>query len=252
MKNVYLGMILLSALLPTHISAQSQYVKEGKVWTGERSSSMADYSCPVIVFFKGDTLIGSEVYKKQYETSFAIGQGQAEYQGGWREADGRTYVVFPGTDREELAMDYSLKLGEIWMFKDIIHQVVATSTVFVHGKERRIQVVAEFDDSDAPSSAVYSVLVEGIGNPYQMGHTYGWSFMGVNTRLFACYEDDKCVLDASDFASFSNLLDDIETVTPEPQNLKPQLSSLFDLQGRRLTQAPAKGVFIQNGKKVTY
>jgi len=29
-------------------------------------------------------------------------------------------------------------------------------------------------------------------------------------------------------------------------------STLFDLQGRRLTQAPAKGVFIQNGKKVIY
>jgi len=27
---------------------------------------------------------------------------------------------------------------------------------------------------------------------------------------------------------------------------------IFDLQGRRLTQAPAKGVFIQNGKKVIY
>ena len=37
-----------------------------------------------------------------------------------------------------------------------------------------------------------------------------------------------------------------------PAEIPNQSVSLYDLQGRRLTQAPAKGVFIQNGKKVIY
>ena len=33
-------------------------------------------------------------------------------------------------------------------------------------------------------------------------------------------------------------------------NLKMMLYSISDIQGRRLTSQPSKGVFIQNGKKV--
>jgi len=44
----------------------------------------------------------------------------------------------------------------------------------------------------------------------------------------------------------------VEDINSKTSVFNPQTSTLFDLQGRRLTEAPAKGVFIQNGKKVTY
>ena len=53
---------------------------------------------------------------------------------------------------------------------------------------------------------------------------------------------------APEFFTIEGFTTGIEAVTSEASTPNPQ--TLFDLQGRRLTQAPAKGVFIQNGKKL--
>lgn len=52
---------------------------------------------------------------------------------------------------------------------------------------------------------------------------------------------------APEFFTIDGFTTGIEAVTSEASTPNPQ--TLFDLHGRRLTQAPAKGVYIQNGKK---
>ena len=44
--------------------------------------------------------------------------------------------------------------------------------------------------------------------------------------------------------------DGIDAVSEKPSNRKTQSPEIFDLQGRRLTDVTAKGVYILNGKKV--
>ena len=52
-----------------------------------------------------------------------------------------------------------------------------------------------------------------------------------------------------EFFTIEGFTTGIGSVTQETSNLNPQASTLFDLQGRRLTKAPAKGVYIKDGRK---
>ena len=61
----------------------------------------------------------------------------------------------------------------------------------------------------------------------------------------ACYEDGECIFTEEDFRkpSETTTVWSITTATTEDS------PDIYDLQGRRLSTTPQKGVYIQNGKK---
>jgi hypothetical protein len=65
------------------------------------------------------------------------------------------------------------------------------------------------------------------------------------TRFISCYENGQCIFTAKDFVTPS-----LTSITAKPMlNDYPVNGQSFDLTGRRLSSPPAKGVYIENGKK---
>jgi hypothetical protein len=59
----------------------------------------------------------------------------------------------------------------------------------------------------------------------------------------AVYDGDECIFERQDFSRPAvTAIKDIESVHPVK-------NTLYDLQGRRLSTKPSKGVYIENGKK---
>jgi hypothetical protein len=64
--------------------------------------------------------------------------------------------------------------------------------------------------------------------------------------MVSCYENGECVFTSQDFNTASGINDFRAT----SGLTKAKSSEYYDLQGRRLAAPPAKGVYIQNGRKV--
>ena len=63
------------------------------------------------------------------------------------------------------------------------------------------------------------------------------------TRFVSCYENGVCIFTAEDFTSVIHDL-------PAPQVANDNSNNgIFDLSGRRLSNPPAKGVYIEKGRK---
>ena len=85
-----------------------------------------------------------------------------------------------------------------------------------------------------------------FGDRFDSGHEIPGSYYG--TRLLSVFDGDKCIFDIDEFNK-SRLATRVKECNDSPQPYESS-SAIFDLQGRRLTQKPAKGVYIQDGKKV--
>ena len=85
-----------------------------------------------------------------------------------------------------------------------------------------------------------------FGDRFDSGHGLPGSFYG--TRLLSVFDGDKCIFDIDEFNK-SRLATRVKECNDDPQPYELS-SAIFDLQGRRLMQKPAKGIYIQDGKKV--
>ena len=67
--------------------------------------------------------------------------------------------------------------------------------------------------------------------------------------LLSCYDGDECIFNIEEF---SNAVSSIEaSVNDAPKIGRATLDEpIYDLQGRRLSAKPQKGLYIQNGKKM--
>ena len=92
--------------------------------------------------------------------------------------------------------------------------------------------------------------IEGVGE-----ESHGLSNNGLNSyymdsrgsTLMECRVGDD-ILYKKDFPALEQLLEAVSIVSPATSENAPIES--FDLQGRRLTQEPQRGVFIRDGRKV--
>ena len=139
-------------------------------------------------------------------------------------------------------------LGRIWILP--LHG----SIICAEDIEKGEYSYYEYEEVDAGSStldgmmylAVDGATVYAVGGRLTEKTPYGISHQ---RALLVTVKDGRAVCHeiTENMAGSSPL--GIGSVETSGENTS---STLFDLQGRRLTQAPAKGVFIQNGKKVIY
>ena len=95
------------------------------------------------------------------------------------------------------------------------------------------------------------IWIEGVGdyihNPFAFEFSsliYDKPKLGKNMWVHSCMKDGKYIFNINWTAEIS-AIEDKMYIENSQQN-----STLYDLQGRRLTSQPSKGVFIQGGKKV--
>ena len=96
-------------------------------------------------------------------------------------------------------------------------------------------------NTDVTSAPYIPYLLECLGWNGVPFLTYNFNTV-ITGADFRVFEDDICVYDSS--RSY-----DRETGIANANGDNPKLIIFYDLQGRRLSQKPQKGIYIENGKK---
>ena len=242
-KNLYFFVSLVFALLavPATMAAQvlKQLLKEGKSWNYvydyhgiDDNGNLFHETIPYKEWIEGDTIIDGKTYFKMHSTAIKYPISSLKF---WREDTGKVYAYDEDLEQEMLMYDFSLNKDEM---ADILGnnniKVNKVDTISVFGIKRR-RIYHDF-----------GLWVEGVGSPALLSEPLGHLFTdGCISQMVSCYEDGNCIFTSRDF--------DAESITSASQpirlirNLHTQV---YDLQGRHLAAPPAKGVYIQDGRKV--
>ena len=236
------------------------FVEEGKVWNCHAVITHDDYLTPFNCIFtmRGDTLINDNTYKKvscQFKDFY--GDEEQHYYCAVREEDYRVFIVEAETKEEKMLYDFSHPQEDILLSNDDLKYVRGAG--YEHGFlfPRRGQLCFMlFEGYEINNNHLYNnEWIEGVGsylcNPFAVvlpAINIIDPFFGYPFVLISCMKDEKCMF----YADWM-----IRTYNPEEekwtsiQEMSKSTSDapIYDLQGRRLSAAPQKGVYIQNGKK---
>ena len=190
---------------------------------------------PHTFLLKGDTIMGGTTYKKLFLDDMFVS--------GLREEDGHVYERYWDDVPEQLIFDFYLQPGDI--FKDEVDdmfqmEVKQVREVDVDGKSRQcMDMLAHLEGMEIVDGLV-DYWIEGIGCMNGPHFPFWWEAIGPPSLLLSCYDGDECIFTIEDFNQITSIQ---STITKYPSD------KLYDLQGRQLRHAPAKGVYIQDGKK---
>ena len=214
-------------------------MEEGKAWI-----CRDDYGIygsltggDVIFTMIGDTEINGKTYKKVYlQFPGYFGDEEQHYHCAVREEDCRVFVVEPETEEENLLYDFSRS--------EEILELSYDDQTFVRNAGCQ-------DEFCFPNQMHYrhsgiGDWIEGVGaihvDPFAREFHVKESSK-IPTAIFV----QKCRNSAGDIIWKQPTR---PTSIQETLNNTPISVPLYDLQGRRLTSQPSKGVYIKDGKKV--
>ena len=242
-------LLLFVALVPALTFGQESYepfLKEGKTWKyNHHDMRGTQYMYSLIV--KGDTTINELAYKKIYDVSTDA------YQYALREDGKKVFCKFQNSDTPKLLYDFGKNAGEaIGEENDIIVKVLSVDTVKSGDRLLRRMKVVEYQLDDSSENyedceSCYGTWIEGIGSFCGLVSPVGYP--GNYENFYSCWIGDDMLgenqlFQATGFnTSVKNISKAIDCYNPSPD------APIYDLQGRRLSAAPQKGVYIQNGKK---
>ena len=161
--------------------------------------------------------------------------------------------AFYDGDSEGLLDDYSIVDGEVLLYDFSLTagdsfgrtSVSEVSDVVFGNKERKLIVLANGHR-----------LLEGIGSlnggffEYMKTPLWKPGYEGIITTYLRLYEEEgEIVFQQNNEEAYESLLHDVQGINEMDFKHAGQYGSFYDLQGRRLSTRPAKGVYIQNGKK---
>ena len=272
MNRSFLFLVFLYSSLVFPLMAQEEYypmVSEGKTWEIAHVGMNPNYQDKSVLQLSGDTIINGNSYIKCYQI---LEQGSTVqdivYYRAMREVDKRVYCVLPGSQEENLLFNFGLQVGDSVYCKfggtydggfitehtidesleDIVQILKLTGVDTYVNKEgmalKRYHLSMTIKERQGDGRVVeYSgrpaTWVEGIGsrNDFPLNAWYVEMVSSYSWWLTKCYDSDHVFyeVDPSSIvnADFSH----------------PSISTIFDLQGRRLNEQPAKGVYIQDGRK---
>ena len=238
-------------------------LQDGKKWV----TTIGTYS--YTHYIEGDTLIGGNTWKKVYANNYD--QPVFSYYGAIRQEGEMVYGIAAEQDEPLLLYDFGLNVGDIlyWVEKQLPggkpkiyyisksavlgvgHKITVEDidTIQVNGQElRRITLKSMYIIKAPPTSSgsatafnPYYVWVEGIGCEGGL-FVSGRKIMD-DCELY-CMMNDSVIFEYEDF-HLPGVTDGIQKY----EQAVSQGGEIFDLQGRRLQAAPAKGLYIRDGKK---
>ena len=215
---------------------------DGKVWnqmllkiTDTEEFDTLYYS----YFVGGDTLVMGRPCKKLMKTQ----DGKTVLQAVVYEEGKKVYEVYEGR-LLVLLYDFGLPVGG--KYSDGRYAIAKIDTVSAAGGDFRrfYSVLADSPSSDPP----YACWVEGIGSYTDMFLPDNEFLMSGAPLFSSCYENGKCIFTQDDFF-YKQEKPIITQIAPVSTFSEKTSSALYDLQGRRLTGMPQRGLYIQNGRK---
>lgn len=261
------------------MSAQAQtseieyrpFAEEGKLWeTSIGGLNQYVYNG----YFAGDTIIDGETWQKVY----TIAGVNRTYYAAVRDEGKKVYAIAKGSSRARLLYDFSLKEGDFVRCgvegtafgclrtkeepRDTLHgfllnlalKVDRIDTVTLHdGLEHRRFTLSMWSPGKDILMGTPIVWIEGLGSG--AGPFSPWM---LQSPLLPTFDEHRAfvTLWANDKLSpsliaISDEFYELESSTavnsPQPTQ---EGGSPYDLQGRRLSGKPARGIYIENGKKI--
>ena len=275
MKQIRLLLWLFLCSFGNVIQAQTSrsdyrpFVEEGKTWETQVGPIDENLFTNRI---EGDTIIAGTSYKKVYNSIW--GRGINSYSLALREDGSKVYAVAKGSTKARLLYDFGLEEGSLVRcgvestafcclledgekpdtllgFPFVYYlRVERTDMVESNGQQFRRIVLTLLDAFREPmrlgeEAAVSNVIwVEGVGSA--LGPFTPWIPTSKNNMILSGCKDNNnnYIFSHKSFFEAGDAIG-VNGISYNPTNVE----NSFDLQGRRLTEGPAKGVYIQNGKK---
>ena len=266
---------ILSGLGTSNVMAQEErseyvpFVEEGKAWYCGYFHSY-DNIFPVtpedlegegidcIFTMRGDTQISRKDYKKVYcQYKEYYGDEEQHYYCAVREEDYRVFIVENGTTEEKLLYDFSHPIEPITLTYDnfkFARNGGKRRPYFLPGQQEYWIYKYSGDEIDYPN--VFNVWIDGVGSPIGNPFVFKTSSLSLSEPLLGkelivrtCMKGNQYIF------AYYWMGTPIESASIESRKYidnSQKESHLYDLQGRRLTGKPTKGLYIQNGRKVIY
>ena len=211
-------------------------VRGGKKWTYRHNTFENVYDYYYIL--EGDTVIAGKNCLKMYSENKG-NQGEIRYEGALYEEDMKVYLFYEEIDVPEVMYDFNCQVGDTLHFQGPSLVMQAIESVEILGMSRKrydFQAQIETDESNEIFVLGNESWLEGIGSMKDFFNML--PLYGNYNSLVAC-EVNGVTIYQSPTA--------IQGVRP----YKPKADgAIYDLQGRRLSSPPRKGIYIQNGKKM--
>lgn len=264
-----LCILSLSVMAQTSGLEYHPFAEEGKKWETQVGGIKENVYIHQI---EGDTIIGGRDWKKVYNS---CGFSRKSYYAAIREEGKKVYAIAKGSNRSRLLYDFSLKAGDrvrcgvegngfcCLLEKDEKEDSLLGFPLKAYLKVERIDTIKYYNDKmfrrftlsvlDAFQEEFFNdegavrcniIWLEGVGSG--AGPFCPW--MALPSRRFSrleCFVEKQFLLGTDVFSD-----DEYPSVVSTPQSVKKGKTSLYGLQGHQLPQAPQRGVYIQNGKKV--
>ncbi len=222
--------------------AQDDYrplVKQGKKWTYHHDTYQYVYDYHYTL--EGDTVVAGKDCLKMYSEN-RYGDGERQYEGALFEENKKVYCFFPykeesSIEEPALLYDFGCEVGDVFHMNAIELVTQAISAVEVNGKSvNRYDFQAQQPDKDDEPFVIGNLSwIEGVGATMDF---FGMlPLQGNYNSLVACEVNGEVIYQSA------------TSIQGIKSNTLNSDGAIFDLQGRRLSATPAKGIYIQNGKK---
>jgi len=195
-----------------------------------------------IIFY--DDLLVSEgngnLYHKVYcADSQKYGDTELHYYGAMREEGKKVWLVPDGKwgDDRELLFDFGLKKGDEAEVAGCTVKVVGSDSIISEGRKYRRLTLHQMEQGRDTRRTCH--WTEGIGSDCGIVYPLPWDAAD-KSRLVVC-DGDISIYDQSTV--------DLAVDNPYVEKRGMPTNNLYDLQGRRVTGQPRRGVYIQDGRK---
>lgn len=244
------------------VGAQEDYeslLSESKVWTMIIKPSVNPEVYGKLLYINetklvGDTVINGVHFKQKYERQCRQGEDMPAEWSATKEylgQDGsKVYLFSSFTDKMILDTDISLQVGDklacydLSFYTDLLFNYMVTEvsdTVLDCSTDKvcRKCVYVHVENRPLNHPLFTDVWIEGIGSQnYGISGVWRTMAVGANVNMIKCTDGDAVIYQKE---LPLNILD--------MRSCRIESKTIYDLQGRHLTSVPAKGVYIQNGKK---
>lgn len=231
-------LLTLLCMLPMALYSQGEYrgmVAEGKAWLIYHYTMLEEYRYSYKMFLKGDTVIDGVAYKKLYSE---MEKEVPVYAGAFREDGMKVYFRYTEQwgSKEVCLYDFGLDVGDTFTAQDGEGKLTVVSKKYEEhfGQKRLTLSVRSGEDSSLATE-----WIEGIGSNSRPNCNE--MLAGNYDRLVVCAEaKDTIFVDAKRYIPTG--------VTPVAKQAAGGDGAIYDVAGRRLNGAPAKGMYIKNRK----
>jgi hypothetical protein len=271
-------LLFASLLFVACMSAQAQtseveyrpFAEEGKLWETQVGGILENIYCNKI---DGDTIINGETWKKVYNY-VGFPQFNYNYYAAIRDVGQKVYAIAKGNNKPRILYDFSMKVGELvkcgmegnvfgclldndepldslfgFRLKNFLKlECIDTVKLLDEREHRRFKLTLLESYKERILTADTIVWIEGVGS--SAGPFLPWSPRpSIPSISIYPFITSHCSIGNHSICNFSRFYEITKTtVLTSPQPTEDS-GTLYDIQGRRLSGKPARGIYIEDGKK---